>query len=323
MIHIIGEGIMIDAVFTWVNGQDPTHQKKRQAWESKTQDASLDSHACHETRFNNCDELYYSVQLARQNMPWLNRIFIITDQQHPSWLSASVQARLNVTIIDHQTIFVNDDQAFLPTFNSRSIELMLGKIPHLSDYFIYLNDDMFVVSPCQPSDFFDQGQPIFRGIWQGKQWLIKKMRQLITWDKGKIGLNGWHKNGTSGRFHAFRLAHAPVPIEKQLFNACFSTTFKKTHLQYRFRSKDQLWPIGYYAQTMLNQRRAKTCWDGYDCIDFSNRKGKQQDRFEKTLTHIKKRSDLSFLCVQSLDQATDNQMQQVQDYLHNLLVDPI
>ena len=45
----------------------------------------------------------------------------------------------------------------LPTFNVNTIEMWLHRIPDLSEYFIYSNDDLFPMSALSPKDFF---QPI-------------------------------------------------------------------------------------------------------------------------------------------------------------------
>ncbi len=56
-----------------------------------------------------------------------------------------------IHIVYHEDIM---PKKFLPTFNSRAIEMYLHRIPGLSDYFIYGNDDMFPLSPLKESDFF-------------------------------------------------------------------------------------------------------------------------------------------------------------------------
>ena len=58
----------------------------------------------------------------------------------------------------HRTTLVTHEQVFtklenLPTFNSNAIESNLHKIPGLSDCFLFMNDDFFLVSPT-PKDYF-------------------------------------------------------------------------------------------------------------------------------------------------------------------------
>ena len=51
------------------------------------------------------------------------------------------------------------DPEYLPTFNINSIELNFHRIPELSDQFVYFNDDMFLISLVQKSDFFENEKP--------------------------------------------------------------------------------------------------------------------------------------------------------------------
>ena len=64
-------------------------------------------------------------------------------------------------IITHDQIF--KDKSQLPTFSSSAIELNLHRIPGISDYFIYFNDDVFLGQPVYPYDFYtlDQGQIMY------------------------------------------------------------------------------------------------------------------------------------------------------------------
>jgi len=43
----------------------------------------------------------------------------------------------------------------LPTFNSNAIEANLRNIPGIAPCFLYMNDDMFLGAPIQPSHFSD------------------------------------------------------------------------------------------------------------------------------------------------------------------------
>ena len=49
-------------------------------------------------------------------------------------------------------------QEYLPTFNSTCIEMFLHQIPNLSEYFLYANDDIFVIQPLIETHFFKRGK---------------------------------------------------------------------------------------------------------------------------------------------------------------------
>src|SRR5699024_5379711 len=56
------------------------------------------------------------------------------------------------------------ESEYLPTFNSRVIELNIHKIEGLSENFIYLNDDTFIIDDVKQEDFFKNGFPVDLGI---------------------------------------------------------------------------------------------------------------------------------------------------------------
>ncbi|UXN31285.1 stealth conserved region 3 domain-containing protein [Glutamicibacter sp. M10] len=135
----------IDAVYTWVNGNDPKWSAKRK---EATGDFSPSGLAGGEIRYLNRDELRYSLRSLHQHAPWLRHIYVVTDGQRPAWLSEHEK----VTVVDHRDIFPDD--SVLPVFNSHSIESVLHNIPGLSEHFLYLNDDVFLMRDQVPENFF-------------------------------------------------------------------------------------------------------------------------------------------------------------------------
>ncbi|OJJ36337.1 hypothetical protein ASPWEDRAFT_404636 [Aspergillus wentii DTO 134E9] len=155
----------IDAVYTWVNGSDPTWKSKRDYWHQlwiQEQDGlspnitnrqSADRNdqgdgAADENHFRDNDELRYSVRSVEQYAPWIRRIYIVTNGQVPSWLDADSP---RIQIVRHSDIFQNTSH--LPVFSSSAIESNLDRIPGLSDYFLYFNDDVFLGAPVSLDDF--------------------------------------------------------------------------------------------------------------------------------------------------------------------------
>lgn len=165
----------IDAVFTWVDGEDPAFLESRRAhadfvapeprrrwrdlsgytganerWENPQPAEQAKS------RFRNLEELRYAMRSIEEYAPWINRIFLVTNGQVPSWLDTS---SAKVQVVDHKELF--SDESALPTFNSNAIELNLDRIEGLSEHFIYFNDDVFLGRPLLPSDFADElGRPL-------------------------------------------------------------------------------------------------------------------------------------------------------------------
>lgn len=138
----------VDVVFTWVDDKDPSWRQRFEYERARVDESHFGSHATDVARFENHDELRYSVLAVRKFLPWVRRIHVVTDRQRPAWLGEN---DLHVTIVDHTEII---DPAYLPTFNSHVIEAHLHRIPGLNEHFIYFNDDVFVARPLAKEHFF-------------------------------------------------------------------------------------------------------------------------------------------------------------------------
>ncbi|HXH79034.1 stealth conserved region 3 domain-containing protein [Nocardioides sp.] len=136
----------VDAVYTWVDGDDPGWNAARAARE----DADTRREVAGRARFRSRDELRYSLRSLHLFAPWVRHIHIVTAGQRPSWLADHP----GITLVDHRDILPPDA---LPTFNSQAIETALHKIPGLAEHFIYVNDDVFLARPSRPERFFSPG----------------------------------------------------------------------------------------------------------------------------------------------------------------------
>uniref|UniRef100_A0A667Z510 N-acetylglucosamine-1-phosphotransferase subunits alpha/beta n=1 Tax=Myripristis murdjan TaxID=586833 RepID=A0A667Z510_9TELE len=110
------------------------------------------------SRFEDNEELRYSLRSVERHAPWVRHIFIVTNGQIPSWLNLD---NSRVTVVTHQDIFLN--HSHLPTFSSPAIETHIHRIPGLSQKFIYLNDDVMFGKDVWPDDFFShsKGQKVY------------------------------------------------------------------------------------------------------------------------------------------------------------------
>ncbi|MBN3289511.1 GNPTA phosphotransferase, partial [Polypterus senegalus] len=110
------------------------------------------------SRFEDNEELRYSLRSVERHAPWVRHIFIVTNGQIPSWLNLD---NPRVTIVTHKDIFLNGSH--LPTFSSPAIESHLHRIPGLSRKFIYLNDDVMFGKDVWPDDFYShsKGQKVY------------------------------------------------------------------------------------------------------------------------------------------------------------------
>ncbi|MBM7768255.1 stealth conserved region 3 domain-containing protein [Glutamicibacter nicotianae] len=136
----------IDVVYTWVDDTDPEWKERKN--QHLPAEERLHPLATSEVRFRNRDELKYSIRSVRTFAPWVNKIYIVTDAQRPSWLIDNS----DIEVIDHRELFPDSEST--PTFNSHAIESVLHRIPGLSEHFLYLNDDVMFMRYQDPETFF-------------------------------------------------------------------------------------------------------------------------------------------------------------------------
>jgi hypothetical protein len=145
--------VQVDAVFTWVDGADPDWVRRRDAalagvvggGGQEAQSLSLHPTSTDASRFQDSEELRYSLRSVHAYASWVRRIHIVTDSQVPSWLDVS---HPKIRIVDHSEILGGS------RFNSHAIEAGLHRIPALADHYLYLNDDVFFGRIAYCGDFF-------------------------------------------------------------------------------------------------------------------------------------------------------------------------
>lgn len=104
-------------------------------------------------RFRSWDTERLLIRCVRTFMPFVRTIYIILarESQKKDWMDED-----GIRVVYHREFI---PERYLPTFNSRAIEMFLKDIPGISDLFLYGNDDMFPLSPLKEEDFFRDGLP--------------------------------------------------------------------------------------------------------------------------------------------------------------------
>lgn len=139
----------IDAVYTWVDGEDPLWINEKGRREAELLGVEYHEEANHEARFRSRDELKYSLRSLAMYAPWFRKIYIVTAGQTPEWLDVT---NPKIVLVNHTDIYPAG--GYLPTFNSNSIISRLHHIPGLSEHYVYINDDVFFGREVGPDRFF-------------------------------------------------------------------------------------------------------------------------------------------------------------------------
>ncbi|TGG96055.1 capsular biosynthesis protein [Natronospirillum operosum] len=319
----------IDAVVTWVDGDDPQHRAKLNEYLASV---GCSPRSASSTRFAHVGELDYCVASLLRFAPWLRRIHIVTDQQTPELVSrvASKYNGTEVVVVDHTAIFRGYEN-HLPTFNSIAIETMLWRIPGLTEQFIYLNDDFMLLKPLQPGDFFQEGRSVLRGWWN---WSPQKRwdKRLRSWFKGSAErASGRPKNREAQargaeiagyRKKYLRVPHNPHALLRSTLDQ-FSAErpdLVEHNIQYRLRSSEQFLMDAVGRHLDLGAGRA--------VVDNRLRtlRLKPEDHTLRSLTGFLEKAERSpevaFACVQSLDQVDEPIRREVLSWLDRVIGSP-
>lgn len=316
----------IDAVITWVDGSDPAHRAKLDAFLQASGLAGQSGAA--PTRFGDCNEIEYCVASLLRYAPWLRRIHIVTDQQAPAFLERLRGTALaeRVRVVDHRECFQGFEH-WLPTFSSFSIEGMMWRIPGLAERFIYLNDDFQLLRPVQPGDFFDDSGVVLRGRWRRQLAIKRALRKLITGFRRAFGRPdlraSYHAaQALSARLAGFRdrylqVPHVPHPMRKSVLAAWFAdhSDAMDENVRHRLRHADQFAITALAAHLELAAGTAR----------IDNRLGclrLKADSSDATsiaaqLRQVDRDASLAFGCVQSLDLAPVAVQNSVTAWLQN------
>jgi hypothetical protein len=239
----------IDAVITWVDGSDP----KLRAKQARYFDLDSTNRTISPERFIEHGEIYYCIASILTNAPFINHIYVVTDEQYPTCLEQietdfGIDLRARISVIDHKVIFRGFEDS-LPTFNSRSIESMLHRIPGLSGRYVYFNDDCFIARPMQESDFFVGNKPVLRGKWLPSITATFKDFLHRTWISKWLGISDNSAGFKEAQFRSFEYLgfryryfwhdHTPAPMIRETLQNFFDDNADLHRLNIGFRTRDK------------------------------------------------------------------------------------
>lgn len=258
----------IDFVVAWVDGSDPEWQKKKEKYIEDCQKKNPDVGG--EKRFKDTGFFKYWFRAVEKYAPWVNKIYLLTDGQVPKFLNVN---HPKLVLINHRDII---EEKYLPTFNSSAICLSVGKIPGLSNNFVFFNDDMFLINRTKENDFFKNNLPrdmAVQGVLapSNSDMFWKTRTKLVTvinnkFDKHKIIKKHpfkWFNFHYSLKFNIrnyvlnkydfftdFYNPHVPHSYNKQYFDRVWNENKKDIEktLKSRFRKADNIteWLVRYY-----------------------------------------------------------------------------
>lgn len=276
------------------------------------------------TRYSNLGELAWSVASVNRFMPWVRRIYIVTDGQDPSreleLTRRNFENPIPVEVVDHRTIFRGMED-ILPVFNCNSIETMLWRIPGLSDHYLYFNDDTFVMAPMAPSDWFDGEKMVLHGhrmpLWCAA--LLDRLRM-----SGGRNILGFKTPmiaaaRTVGARHLLYYYHTPTAQNRRLLEEFFREhpELPRRNALPKFRERSQFSP--HSLCNLLAERAGLLRIERSDINLFLKPVASRPDYLTVRLARADRRPDLRLGCISSLDKASPAQQKEFEQWISRRL----
>lgn len=157
----------IDIVIRWVDDSDVLWQREKERYKAidEGRDVINRNESNGDIRYRDWGLLKYWFRGIEKYAPWARKIFFITCGQKPDWLNVN---HPKLCLINHEDFIPHE---WLPTFSSRTIDFNVHRIPDLSEQFLFMDDDTFIISDTKDTDFFIDGLPcdsmVFNAITPG------------------------------------------------------------------------------------------------------------------------------------------------------------
>jgi hypothetical protein len=143
----------IDFVVRWVDSNDESWRKEKYSYQLLEKGKQRNEDEIGRIRYRDYDLMKYWFRGVEKYAPWVNRVYFVTNGQKPKWLNEKCS---KLQFVCHEEFIPKE---WLPTFSSRTIDFNLYRIPNLSEQFVLFDDDMFLLNPTKPEDYFKNNLP--------------------------------------------------------------------------------------------------------------------------------------------------------------------
>lgn len=274
----------IDFVILWVDGNDLLWQAEKRKYlqegREKVGSVFFEKWVDHPMRYRDWDNLQYWFRGVERFAPWVHKIHFVTWGHLPTWLNTD-HPKLN--IVNHRDFI---PEKYLPTFQANPIENNLHRITGLTEEFVYFNDDMFIIRPTKPADFFVEGLPcdcaildMPKAVRYGTPCEIKSAEILNEYfQKRTVIKQNWRKWLTTK--YSTQLIRTLLLLPWKSFGCLFQPHLPSSFLKSTFQ---KLWEIEYDAldKTCREKFRGKEQLTQYLFLDWQRVTGNFKPRSPK------------------------------------------
>lgn len=236
------ESYPIDFVLFWVDPENRKWQQEKAEYRAiEHRDPERDINGV--ARYRDWGNLQYWFRGVEKYAPWVRKIFFVTWGAVPEWLNTE-HPKLEI-IYDKDIL----PDGYAPVFSPNPKEINLHRIPGISEYFVYFNDDMFLIRETEPTDFFKDGLPremavdyplsndldndsfhhmlftmmgVVNGYFSKKEVQRRHWRQWYTLKYGRQVINTL-RTSAFRYFSGIMIPHLPSPMRKSTYEEVWKT----------------------------------------------------------------------------------------------------
>ncbi|CCM00622.1 uncharacterized protein FIBRA_02658 [Fibroporia radiculosa] len=240
---------VLDVLWTWVNGSDYLLDEAKRIAQSRysPDDPDRPSRSLTQARlYRDHDELRYSMRSVLQNFRnYAGRFHLLTADfpmpnamaesynvttpeswrvgQIPQWLDLNKRTtagnwndrRIDLSVKHHAQVFKPYDGT---NFNSLAIESQFGHLGDISEFFIYMNDDIFMMNPLSPVSFYT---PAFGVVLHLQSNLLVRPERLAGKNQGEwrsLAESNFLLSNRFGARHRPYVAHEAKTVSRALLH---------------------------------------------------------------------------------------------------------
>ncbi len=312
--------LKIDAVLTWVNGNDPKLKAERSRYITTRKEDRLEDIAGPE-RFIQSYEIRFAVASILRFATYVKRIFIVTNRQDPD-LGDFIEQNfpdnsVPVIIVDQNTLFEGYEQ-YLPVFNSIAVETMMWRIPDLSEEFIYMNDDFFFTGSSRKEDLFRDGKVVcYSSRFPSAVMKVLRAIRLRKNNHKRFTYKDSLLNGAEmiGWRHFFYLPHEPHPILKSVLEEYLTGHPEsiRRNVRHRFRDNEQFNVQGFFY--VLAESKGLLIHKPHKGVNLMIRKPKSLEYLKRKLDWADSQPGLKYGCMNALQDADPQEKALFEDWI--------